>query len=321
MSDTSVSDEDIQTVIDAGERYLEVDDHQGAYDLLHQWHESGHLGDRQGEVAFHLAEACMGLDALDAAMYYFEEASRDAPATLQQRAQERIAEIGRRDDAEEAVHEGVAGDDEAETVLRAADDALANNDFDTAFEYYTQAYDGIQMTEAQISRASVGLARCHAERGEPDEAEGYLQVAESNDASQLTGEIANIRTRLEEVRAGEAALEGGVDRSELDELNEAALGAAASRDWESAFRYFEQMYESGLLPESDRGRVAHNMGLTCLYTHDYDAAHQYLTESQSTSRPEVAERSTVLLAHLDDLDDAADIIPELDPDQDIYRED
>jgi hypothetical protein len=321
MSDTpsesdSGAEVDVDTVLVAADRYLSVSDHQSAYDLLTPLHEGGSVaGEDLGRTSFLLGEACLGLDGLDAAMYYYEEAAQHGSAETQQQAQARIAEIGRRDDAVDAADEGVEGEQEAEAVLRAAEDALANHDFETAGQYFTQAYDGIQMTNAQISRASLGLAECHAAAGENDQAEGYLQVAESADASALTERIAALRARMAEVSAGEAAGADGVERTELDELHEAGLAAARTQDWEGAYGYFQQIYESGMAPATQRGRAAMNLGICCLYTHDYDAAVGYLTEASNTAHPDLAAKASEILTEIEQLDQAEAIVDRIDPDR------
>jgi tetratricopeptide (TPR) repeat protein len=266
-----------------------------------------------------LGEACLGLDGLDAAMYYYEEAVAEG-GDYGERAQGRIEELRRRDTAEEAVDEGVEGEDEAEPVLRAGEDALGREDYDTAWRYFSQAYEGIQMTSTQISRAAVGMAACHLNASGADEAEGYLQVAEQHDAAGLEDRISELRSRISDLATGDAAAADGVERDELDELNTAALAAGRSHDFEAAFGYFEQMYESGRLPGTDQGRVAYNMGIACLYTHDYDAAHQYLTEAANTARPEHAERANEFLQALQDADDASEIVARIDPDRDLAEE-
>ena len=63
----------------------------------------------------------------------------------------------RREEAVEAVDDGVEGEDVAEAVLRAAEDALKIRDYYTAWQYFSQAYDVVQMTNPQISRAAVGM--------------------------------------------------------------------------------------------------------------------------------------------------------------------
>jgi thioredoxin-like negative regulator of GroEL len=317
MSDTPTETE-VEAVLDAAQGYINVQDHQAAYDLLEPLHEGNVVsGEELGRTSFLLGEACLGLDGLDAAMYYFEEATQTATGDTQQRAQSRVEEIRRRDDAIDAEHEGVDGEQEAEAVLRAAEDALANNDHSTAWQYFSQAYDGIQMTNPQISRASVGMAQCHLNAGETQEAEGYLQVAEGADASALTDRIAGLREQIRQIDAGETAAEGGVERSELDELQAAGMAAARSGDWESAFRYFEQIYESSDVQGTQRGRAVMNMAICCLHTHDYDAAHQYFTEASSTARPERAALAAELLEQLSQLDDAADIVARIDVDRDM----
>lgn len=317
MSDTP-TDADVATVLEAGERYLSVNDYQAAYDLLAPLHEGEQVeGDELGRTSYLLGEACLGLDGLDAAMYYYEEAVQNATGDEQQKAQARIEEIKRRDDAVDAEYEGVDGQQEAEAVLLAAEDAVVNGDFDTAFRYFTQAYDGIQMTDPQISRASLGLAECHVNAGENQEAEGFLQVAESADASALTDRIATLRQTMAERDAGDAAGADGVERSELDELQRAGMAASRSQDWDAALEYFKQIYESDLAQATQRGRAAMNMGICCLYTHDYDAAVGYLTEASETARPDIAARATEIVAEIAELDQAEDIMDRIDPERDI----
>lgn len=317
MSDTP-TDADLDTAIEGAEGYVMMDDFQTAYDVLEPIHQSGAVsGERLGRVSYLLGEACLGLDGLDAAMYYFEEAQQHAPAAEREKATARIEEIRRRDDAVDAVDEGVAGDDEATTVLATANDALGNQDYATAREYFQYAYDGIQMSPPLVAKAAVGLAWCHLHDDEAEMAEGYLQVAESQSGHDQAEQIAGIRDAIAQRATGDEAMADGVDRAELDELQRAGLAAAHGNDWEGAYRYFEAMYESGLQAGSDRGRAALNLGICCLMTHDYDAAHQYLTEASNTARPELASRANDMLARLSAMDDAAEIVHEIDVDRDM----
>ena len=139
--------------------------------------------------------------------------------------------------------------------------------------------------------------------------------------AELTGRIADLRSRITQVAGGDQAVEGGVEMSELDELSRAALAAGASGDWESAYRYFLQMYESGQLAGTERGRVAHNLGITCVKTHDYDAAVGYLTESTQASRSDIAEVAAKILADLESMDNANDVADRIRSDTDLFEPD
>ena len=318
MSETPLTDAEVDQLILGAERYVVVDDHQAAYDLLADPHERGVFeGERYGRASLFLGESCLGMESLDAAHWYFEQAQQYGSAEDRERATTRIAEIARLDDAVDADDEGVAGDAEADQVLAAADDALARYDYDNAWQYYSHAYQGIQMGRAQVARAAVGMAACHAHAGELDNAEGYLQVAEQNDTAAVADRITQLRSDMDALRAGEAALDDGVQRSELEELHLAAMAAASSHDWENAFRYFEQAYASGQLSGTDQGRVAYNMGITCLFTRDYDAAHQYFTEAQQTARSNIAAQADDMLDRLGEMDTAQDLAASIDPDQAI----
>jgi tetratricopeptide (TPR) repeat protein len=304
MSDTPLDDAQATTVLEAAEAAIGYNDHQRAYDLLLPVHESGAVqGASLGRTSLRLGEACLGLGAPDAAMW-----------------RARVSEMGRVDAAVDAEADGVADQTEADAVLNAADDARNRSDFATAWQYYSTAYEGVHMTPAQVSRAAIGIAACHVQAGEAQEAEGYLQVAESADPSAFKDQIEGIRTTIREIATAESALADGVDRTELDELNRAAMNAAFSLDWDTAHGYFMQMYETDLLPGTDRGRVALNLGLCSLFRHEYDAAHQFLTEAASTGKSSVVEKANRLLGKLAGIDQAEDIVAELGSDGEITDE-
>ncbi len=321
MSDTPLDDAQIATVLEAAEAAIGYSDHQRAYDLLLPVHESGTVqGASLGRTSLRLGEACLGLGSPDAAMWYFEAAVQDATGEYLTQARARVSEMGRVDAAVDAQADGVADQTEADAVLNAADDARNRSDFATAWQYYTAAYEGVQMTPTQVSRAAIGMAACHVQAGEAQEAEGYLQVAESADASAFKDQIEGIRTTIREIATAESALADGVDRTELDELNRAAMNAAFSLDWDTAHGYFMQMYETDLLPGTDRGRVALNLGLCFLFRHEYDAAHQFLTEAASTGKSSVVEKANRLLGKLAGIDQAEDIVAQLGSDGEITDE-
>lgn len=321
MSDTPLDANQVTTVLEAAEAAIGYSDHQRAYDLLLPLHESGSLqGASLGRASLRLGEACLGLGSSDAAMWYFEAAVGDATGEYLTQARARVAEIGRIDAAVDANADGVAGQTEADAVLNAADDARSRSDYETAWQHYSSAYEGIQMTPAQVSRAAIGMAACHVQAGEAQEAEGYLQVAESADPAAFRDQIEAIRSTIREIVGGESALADGVDRTELDELNRAAMNAAFSHDWDTAYRYFMQIYETDLLPGTDRGRVALNLGLSCLFRHDYDAAHQFLTEAPATAKPSTVEKANRILGVLARIDQAEDIVAELGSDGEITDE-
>jgi tetratricopeptide (TPR) repeat protein len=321
MSDTPLDDAQATTVLEAAEAAIGYNDHQRAYDLLLPVHESGAVqGASLGRTSLRLGEACLGLGAPDAAMWYFEAAVQDATGEYLTQARARVSEMGRVDAAVDAEADGVADQTEADAVLNAADDARNRSDFATAWQYYSTAYEGVHMTPAQVSRAAIGIAACHVQAGEAQEAEGYLQVAESADPSAFKDQIEGIRTTIREIATAESALADGVDRTELDELNRAAMNAAFSLDWDTAHGYFMQMYETDLLPGTDRGRVALNLGLCSLFRHEYDAAHQFLTEAASTGKSSVVEKANRLLGKLAGIDQAEDIVAELGSDGEITDE-
>jgi hypothetical protein len=308
MSDADLTDDELDQLLLGAERYLAVRDHQAAYDLLADRHEAGAFqGPRLGRAALYLGEGCAGLDAWDAAHYYFDEARRHGAPDVAEQAGNRLAEIGRLDDAIDATADGVAGEDEAAATLAAADDALARGDHDGAWRYYSYAYDGLRLTDTQVARAAVGMAWCHINADELDTAAGYLDVAaDRDDGTSRTG-IEEARAQIAALAAGEQALADGVDRADLNELHRAAVAAASSGDFDAAHAYFEQMYTTDQIAGTERGRVAYNIGMVCLWRHDYDAAATYLDEARSSATSRIGDRASEVLRELQDLDRAEEL--------------
>jgi len=308
MSNTDLTDDELDQLLVGAERYLAVQDGQAAYDLLAAQHEAGAFqGQRLGRASLLLGEACAQLDAWDAAHYYLEEAQREGAADVAEQARTRLAEVGRLDAAIDATADGVTGEDEAAATLAAADDALARGDYDGAWRYYSYAYDGLQLSDQQVVRAAVGMAWCYLNAGDLDTAAGYLDVAASRDDASAREQIEAARERMGALAGGDQALADGVERDELNELNTAAVAAASSHDYDGAYNYFEQMYTSSEIAGTERGRVAFNLGMVCLWRHDYDAAAAYYEEARSTGSSQVGARAAELLTKLAELDQADEL--------------
>jgi tetratricopeptide (TPR) repeat protein len=303
---------ELTTVLEAARRYLGDYDYDGAYALLHPVSESGGAsGADLGRVYAALGDACVGLGSLDAAMSYFEGALPLATGEDLDHVNRRIAEIQRIDSAVDAESEGVAGEDEATRVLRAGSDAFDRRDYEDARRWYQHAYDGIQLTEEQVAQAAMGLAFCAMNGGDLDEAEGYLQVAESRQAG-YAETIAHYREHLAARRGGLTLGDDGVALSELDEINRSAISASYDNDFVTSRRLFEQMLESDVMPATDRGRVWRNIGVINLYEHDYEAAREALTEAARTGTPLVQEQANRMLGELDGNARAEDLVAGID---------
>lgn len=321
MSDP-LDSQQIQTVLAAGEHANGYQDHQRAYDTVFPLVDGGVLvGDDLGRGELIVGEACLGLASYDAAMYYLELAVQHAQGGYRTSAEELLAQLRRIDEAQGVEMDGVDGSDEAEALLRVGEDAIERDDFDAAWHAFSEAYDGLRLSKAQLSRAAVGMAACHVQAGQAAEAEGYLQVAEGQEPAAVQARIDGLRRTIVSLREGQGAVEGGVDRAELDEVNRAAIAATWSHDIDTAYDLFLQMYQSPALPASDRGRVAVNLGVLCLYSHSYDAAHQYLTEAVEIGRPEKVRQANALLQRMAGMDEAADIAATIDLSRDIAEAD
>ena len=74
----------------------------------------------------------------------------------------------------------------------------------------------------------------------------------------------------------------------------------------------EQLLDSDVMPATDRGRVWSNIGVICLYEHDYDGARRALEEAVRTGSPMIQEQSTRIIQELDDNARAEEIVAAID---------
>jgi tetratricopeptide (TPR) repeat protein len=162
-----------------------------------------------------------------------------------------------------------------------------------------------------MAQSALGLALCAMNAGDLDEAEGYLQVAESRD-SNYAETIAHYRQHLAERRAGMNVGDDGVALSEIDEINRAAIAASADNDFVTARRLFEQLLASDVMPATDRGRVWRNIGVINLYEHNYEAAREALEEAVRSGTPFIQEQSSRILTELDENARAEEIVAGID---------
>ena len=303
---------ELASVLDSAQRLLSNYDHDGAYQLLAPVADANAAtGADLAKVNMYLGDACMGLGSLDAAMQYYEAGLTDASADDADYSRRRITDIREHDSAVEATADGVAGEDEAQRVLRTAMDALDRRDFGEARLWYEYAWNGIQMSDSQIAGAALGLFKCALNDGQLDEAEGYLQIAEARSPDHA-GTIAVYRQNLATRRAGATLGEDGVQMTELDEINQSALQASWDGDYANAQRLFQQMLESNMLPATDRGRVHRNIGVMQIYLHDYEGARASFEEAVRVGTSDIQAMAQASLAQLDANASAADIVAGID---------
>jgi tetratricopeptide (TPR) repeat protein len=303
---------ELATVLDSADRYLSNHDWQAAHDLLHPLLAANvATGTDLGRLNFALGEACMGLQSFDAAWEHYQVALGLQTGDDRQMTELRIGELQVHYQGLESTTDGVAGENEADTVLFNADGAFHRRDIEGARALYRQAWEGIQMTDVQISTAALGLARCAIALGELDEADGYLQVAEAR-SPHHTQAIADLRQDLAARRAGATLGDDGVQMTELDEINQSALQASWDGDYASAQSLFEQMLASDVLPATDRGRIHRNVGVMQIYLHDYEGARASFQEAVRVGTPDVQSMAQASLAQLDANASAADIVAGID---------
>jgi hypothetical protein len=309
---STLTTEQITTILDAADAYNAAHDYENLYTLLEPVSD-GHAitGAELGRVYHLLGEACLGQNALDAAMSYYEAAAPLTTGDWHDRSTRRIEELRRYDSAVDAEYEGVAGEDEASKALATAHDALMRADYDMAQQWFQHAYDGIQMSDEQVATAAIGLSDCAAQRGDAATAEGYLQVAESRDATR-TQAIADRRHRLADIGGAAGLADDGVTMSELDDLNRAAIAAFAAGDYAASRMHCESAIASPAISGTDRGRFLRNMGIACIFLHDYDAARVALTESAEVGSSATRDGAKAILTRLDTNDEAWDIIADID---------
>jgi tetratricopeptide (TPR) repeat protein len=313
---STLSADEISTLFDAAATFRSADDFDNLYSLLEPVsHGDAITGGDLGRVYYYLGEACLGTNALDAAMSYYEAGEPLAHGDWGDRCRARIAEFKRYDLAVDAAHDGIEGEDEASRALATAADALARGDYVSARQWFQHAYDGIRMSDAQVATAALGLSDCAVAAGDHVNGEGYLQVAEQHDARKRE-EVADRRLRLSVIRAGTGVADDGITADELDEVNRAGVAAFKAGDFTTARSHFERLLESPHLGGTDRGRTNRNLGLVLLMQHDYDAARaafQHAVDTGSTkNRTDAAE----MVRRLDANDLAWDIIAGIDLDSD-----
>lgn len=303
---------ELATVLDAAQRYLDSADWDSAYNLLFPLSEAATVtGDELGRLNFELGEACAGLGSLDAAIGYYENALPNQSGMAAETTQARIDAIRTHDAAVGASADGVAGESEALTVLQAGQRALERLDYEEARRWFEHAWNGIQLTELQVSTAAIGLAQCALQAGELDQAEGYLQVAEGrSDAHAET--VAVMRQHIAGRREGGNLAADGVAMTELDEINQAALQASWDGDYANAKRLFEQMLASDVLPATDRGRLHRNIGVMQIYLHDYEGARASFEEAARVGTPDIQTLAQASLVQLDANASAEDIVAGID---------
>lgn len=303
---------ELATVLDSADRYLSDGDWNAAYNLLQPVAEGNvATGAELGRVNFMLGEACVGLDARDAAMQYFEAALEHQSGDDASATRSRIHGLTVHDAADDATADGVAGEHEASDVLFAAQEALDRHDVEEAKRLFEHAWYGIQMTESQVAMAAIGLAQCAMAHGELDQAEGYLQVAETRDP-EYAGTVAAYREHLNARRAGAGLGDDGVAMTELDEINQSALQASWDGDYANAKRLFEQMLESSAVQATDRGRLHRNVGVMQIYLHDYEGARASFEEAARVGTPDIQSLAQASLAQLDANARAEDIVAGID---------
>jgi tetratricopeptide (TPR) repeat protein len=312
---SNLNSDQVDEIFETAERYRQNNDHDALYALLEPLSDGNSVGPPHlGQLYYYLGEACIGLNSLDAAMQYLEAAEPVANGELRQTVRARIAEIGRRDDAISAVVDGIDGVDEASAALRAGDDLIARNEHDAARQWFQYAWDGVQMTDAQVGKAALGLARCEINDGNLDEAEGYLQVAEARDSA-LASDVTTLRTHISERRAGEVGGDG-VAVGETDRILRAAVVAYTDYDFDTAKTLFTQLLDSGAMAGTDRGRVWRYLGAVHIRQHDYVAARAALEEAAAAGSPAIQAQAQVMISRIDDNAEAEAIVAGLDLDAD-----
>ena len=286
---------------------------QNVYDLLFPVHQEGILtGTEQGDAAFLLGEACRGIGAGDAAVYYYEEASSSGSSESKSQANERLAEITLQDAAVVAEDEGVV-QNEADLVIRAGDEALANHDFATALGHYQAAYEGV-VDGAPKFKAALGIARANAYLGNLDEAAQYADYVADSGGGDLGGQG---KTLLEWIRDQQAATAGTADGTSPDEFKEAweaAQGMFFSGAYDQALPIFLSAKESEQLGGVDRGRMAFNAAMCQRFLGDDAAAKELFEFAASHGPPATAAKAQNNIAMLAREEAAHELVAELAPD-------
>lgn len=297
--------EEIETIVSSGKNLITGHLYDQAYDLLFPLHESQQLsGTDQGDLAYHVGEACFGLGSNDAAVWYYEQARDSASSEIASFASIRLTEVQNLDAATTASHDGVTGSTEVQAVLIAAEEGFWRSDFDLAMEKYSEAFQASTVTPAEYGRAAIGIAECYFQQGEIDQAESYAGVAKGIDDSRVGELFQDLQERIDLARRGDAALEGGADGTELALLIESGRSAGRNADFDTAYEHMSAVYESSYAPTSLRGRAAYYLALLHNWWNQPDETRRLAEEARSSADPEFVGRAESLLQQLDQMDDA-----------------
>ena len=302
--------DEARRVLVAARETAQVEQWQGAYDLLFPVHEEKVLtGAEQGDAAFVLGEACRGLESWDAAVFYYEEASTTASGDNQAKAKERLAEIRRQDAAVDAEYEGVA-QAEAEAVLAAADDALARHDFDDALAHYRAAYQGVIDGKPKY-RAALGIARSCANLGNFDEAAQYADYVIDSAPDDLKGQAQTLLEWIKDHRAATTASGDGTSPDEFRESWDAANGAFFNGAYDQALPLYLAGKESEQLSGTDRGKMAFNAGICQRFLGNDTEARALFEFAVSHGPPGTVAKAQSHIEKIDRRESAAELVAEL----------
>ena len=302
--------EEVRKILDTAADLTFLERWDDILELLRPLEDSGQLsGEDAGEAAYYIGLACQAQGAWDAAGSYFDVALQKGSAAMKTEAKAALDELARKDTATEAAGDGVTQADAA-AILRAANDAMAGNDLESAMGYYRQVYDGTVDDKPKFE-ATLGIARVHAYRTELGDAEDYANYVKSEGPEDLRVEAGELLTWISEQRTAAQATADGVAADEFTQATKAALDLFAAGRYAQALPLFMRVYESEHVPGIARARAAFNAG-SCHISLDDDAAARPLLEYAREHGPaDLTEDAKAMLEVIDDIAAAQRLVQQL----------
>jgi len=267
--------EEAKKVLDAANLASDAEQWPEVVHLLQPLHEQQikHHYER-GDAAYLLGLANMHLGHWELASGLMTEASSTGGSLVRTNAKLVLDQIKHHYRAADAEVDGV-NKRETSAVLRAADEALARNDFDLAFHDYWAVYDG-QGTQSDRAWAASGIASVLIHRGDYAQAKEYAEYALHSHNHEVVAAARALLNYIKEQQGAATAIQDGTSAGELEAVSNAAASAFDGDDYDHAYRLFASVAVSEQLGSADRAKAAYNAGLCAhLLGHDQEARQHY----------------------------------------------
>ena len=228
-------------------------------------------GTDQGDAAYLLGLAAMGIGDWEGATDLLVEASSSASNSYQTEAKARITEIQHHNAAATAESDQDVDQKESGSVLAAGDEAYGRNDFDGAYGHYLAAYNGHADNKVR-ARAALGIARARSHRPDLTEAKQFAQYVAGLGFADLTSEANALLGWITEQESAATAAADGTTIDEFTKADEAARDAFFNSDYARARDELTSILNSTQIGAVERGKAALNLGMAEMQLGDYEAA-------------------------------------------------